>query len=280
MIFIFLFLAFQINFKNISEFLASPNQKDRFKSAPLQQNKVHSVPQRSSFLIKKNQPSLQIPKNKNWNGHFSVVNFKTNEKQKLASIKNSLDKALALLPKNHTKALKYLEIKNEKNKSRGMANAKKMIIYTGTIDSDQELKAIFIHEMGHVVDIGVVQGYNQIPSMFTNGNTPIYTDDISLKFYKISWKNSITRKNDAQRSDFVSGYAMTNAFEDFAESYLFYRLHGEKFRYSMKYSPQLRKKYDYLKTEIFYGQEFQINKKVKNFVPDVIWDATLLTYEE
>jgi hypothetical protein len=69
---------------------------------------------------------------------------------------------------------------------------------------------------------------------------------------------------------------MSNAFEDFAESYLFYRFHGEIFREIALKSKALTQKYLFMKEFVFDGQEFQINKQSNTFVQGVLFDATLL----
>ena len=44
---------------------------------------------------------------------------------------------------------------------------------------------IFVHELGHVVDLGLLKGKNRQASEFRDGSTPIYSDDQSLNFYRI-----------------------------------------------------------------------------------------------
>jgi len=124
--------------------------------------------------------------------------------------------------------------------------------------------------------MGSVDGDRGRLSNFKDDGKTIRLSDPSVGFYEISWETSTKRKKDADRRDFVSGYAMTNVFEDFAESYLFYRLHGDKFRRIMSQSEALRKKYDFLKEKVFNGEEFQTDHTDTTFVHNTIWDATLL----
>ena len=160
-----------------------------------------------------------------------------------------------------------------------MANSKKMILHTASIDNEDELISVFVHELGHIVDLGTLKNTSGGQSEFRDGKTPIFKNDISLKFYRISWKNSKERKETATRADFVSGYSLSSPFEDFAESYLFYRLHGEKFRQIAKKSNALQKKYDFMKQYVFENKEFQ-KGKVTPFAHGVIWDSTLLDIDE
>ena len=222
-------------------------------------------------------PYTQEPQ---WHGHFSAKNFRApKEKLELLNYKSKIKKVIKNIPFAHTLPLKKLEVRNINHTSRGMANGKKIILNTGAVRSDEELIALFIHEIGHVVDLGLFTGRSKQKTRFFDGRQPIVADDISTRFYRISWKNSKERKSISKTKDFVSGYAMHNAFEDFAESYLFYRLHGEKFRALMKKSIVLRRKYYFFKNEVFEGQEFQLKKTAKKITP-FIWDATLVKYKE
>lgn len=243
----------------------------------------HAAPTRYSIPLSATgrvMVSSEAPRStKPWDGHFAAKNFdKPAEKNSLATIKKNLRKVVIGLPKDHTAALKSLEIRNERHVSRGLANSKKIILNTGNIDTEAELKAVFVHELGHVVDLGRLKGYNQTLSEFRDGTRKIYTDDPSVQFYRLSWKDSSTRHRGSSRYDFISEYGMTTPFEDFAESYLFYRLHGAKFRAATKKSAVLAQKYNFLKNQVFAGQEFQTDEQVDHYVPGLIWDATLLSH--
>lgn len=232
-------------------------------------------------FVSKSVQSLSSPVNSSWSGHFAANNFRsTVSKKELEEIKKTLRRAVSSLPKSHTENLDSLEVRNQAHESRGMANSHKMILHTGTIDTQEELAAIFIHEMGHVVDLGEFKGtVGSEESAFYDGQVPVYKDDLSLGFYKLSWKNSKNKKIGSSRKDFVSGYALSDPFEDFAEHYAFYRLHGEKFRLLAKNSPVLQKKYDFLKYQVFNGKSYQNQKVATQGFGNDIWDTTLLSYE-
>jgi hypothetical protein len=211
-----------------------------------------------------------------WTGHFSAKNFSTTrtDRLRLSFAKKQIRDTLLALPKWHTDALETLEVRNESNLSRGLSSAKKIILHTNSIDTTDELQGVFIHELGHIVDLGAIEGKNGSPTKFWDGKTPILSDDKSIKFYEISWISAKTRTSDSQRSDFVSGYAQTDCFEDFAESYLLYRLHGENFRALAQQSTLLQKKYDFMKTYVFENIEFGTEKE--NTAIASIFDTTLL----
>jgi hypothetical protein len=159
-----------------------------------------------------------------------------------------------------------------------MANSQMMILNTESIRSDEELKAVFTHEMGHIVDLGMLKSNSYTKTLFWTSGTQVFANDPSLDFYHLSWVDYKTKSPLAVRSDFVSGYAMTSPFEDFAESYLFYRLHGEKFRQVATYSQVLAAKYEFLKKSVFNGEEFQTKKAEQGFLHNLIWDATLVRF--
>jgi len=243
-------------------------------AAPVQM----SVRQRLRVIRTRPFPSVSLP---NWEGHFSAQKFQKTREDRIAllKVKQNVKKVLSSFQPEQINILKDLVIKNQKHVSRGMANSKKIILHTDSISTDDEMVSVLIHELGHVIDLGGLTSINGGASAFTDKTKTFFKDDPSVDFYSLSWKTSDTKKNNVVPKDFVSGYAMTNCFEDFAESFLFYRMHGEKFRYLGESSDVLREKYDFFKEQVFEGKEFQINEKVSaEFIAGktLVWDATLL----
>lgn len=232
---------------------------------------VHSVAPR---IISHVQTTLP------WTGHFAAKNFRQTQtdRLRLSFAKKEIRETILALPKWHTDALNTLEIRNEANVSRGLSSAKKIILHTNSIESSDELQSVFVHEMGHIVDLGAITGKKGNRTRFKDGNTPVLSDDLSLKFYTISWTSASTQKRNSKRADFVSGYAQTDCFEDFAESYLFYRLHGENFRALAKSSSLLQSKYNFMKQYAFGDTEFGLEKENKAIDP--VFDATLIAIDE
>lgn len=211
--------------------------------------------------------------------YFSAENYKApSEKKEQALITQKVFEVMSDLPEEHTQSLQVLEVKNQAHVSRGMANAKRLILNTQSIDTEDELKAVTVHEIGHVVDLGMLKGEQKQASVFSTDDHFVAIDDVSLRFYKISWNNTDTLKKRSRRRDFVSGYAMTNTYEDFAETYAFYVLHGEKFRGLVNESFALKKKYYFMKNHIFNGVEFQKDKKASISYSNTAFDITLLAF--
>ncbi len=243
---------------------------------------MHASSEKQLIKRKIAVPFLRINVSLPWEGHFSANSFRSpSERLELKRVKRTLEKTILALPANHVERLESLEVRNKSHISRGMANSKKMILHTGTIENQKELSAVFIHEMGHIVDFGYFRGKSSSGrSLFMDRKKFIFNDDLSLKFYQISWLREKMVKKTVARQDFVSGYAKSDCFEDFAESYLFYRIHGEKFRALMVNSEKLRQKYFFMKKFVFDGKEFQKEKEVIDFLGELTWDVTLLTYSK
>ena len=110
-------------------------------------------------------------------------------------------------------------------------------------------------------------------SGFMDGSVNIYNNDKSIEFYKISWKDEKTQLDVSTKLDFVSGYAQSDAFEDFAESVVFYVKHNKDFRIMASKNNTLRKKYNFIRKEVFDGKIFNSGT---NFVEldKRVWDAT------
>ncbi len=257
--------------------LATPAEMpvDMHTSAPVST----TMRQRLTVVRTRPFPSVWLP---NWNGYFSAQKFTSTREDQIAllKVKQNIKKALASFSEDQINTLESLVIKKEKNASRGMANSKKIILHTDSIETDDEMIAVLVHEIGHVIDLGQLQSINGGASAFRDKTKVFFNDDPSVDFYALAWKTSDTKKEGIVREDFVSGYAMSSCFEDFAESFLFYRMHGEKFRYLAESSAVLRAKYDFFKTQVFDEKEFQTEKEVsENFIAgkSLVWDATLLS---
>lgn len=105
-----------------------------------------------------------------------------------------------------------------------------------------EFTAVWIHEFAHFVDL-----YFLKKGVFT---------DISDYYYSISWDWVKVLKPWLKQADFVSGYAMTNQYEDFAESFTYFLLHNSDFLKKSKDSKILKQKYIYFTKYVFRNKEF------------------------
>lgn len=74
--------------------------------------------------------------------------------------------------------------------------------------------------------------------------------------------------------DFVSGYALSNKYEDFAESFSFYVFHNDIFRDRALKNVSLQKKYDFFKTYVFDHEEFVGTSFGREWLKSYNWDTT------
>jgi hypothetical protein len=193
--------------------------------------------------------------------------------------KEELIKTLQKLPLNHTSALKNLILDYNPNAQRGLGG-KSLIILRAVNMSPEEFNGVMIHEIGHNVDLGAIKERDKSEvSEFKDGKTSIYEGDASLDFYRISWINDKTRKKYASNLDFVSGYAMTDPFEDFAETYVYYVLHNKEFKSKTQTSTQLFTKYEFMRDTVFQGYEFDTGTYLTEKLIHRPWDITALSYD-
>lgn len=187
------------------------------------------------------------------------------------------DRILRLLPDGCRDNLKnFYVLYSKENTNRGLGGADTIIV-TGNVD-DQEFMALVTHECGHVVDLGELVGVERkVPSSFKDGNTVIWNDDPSVAFYRLSWVSSSTRKESSQDADFVSGYAKSDAFEDFAETFAYYALQRKEFARIAKKNPVLAAKYAFMRDVVFADIKLPVtgNHIRSKSIP---WDVTKLPY--
>ena len=125
---------------------------------------------------------------------------------------------------------------------RWKMNNKTLKLFSLKEMNKSEFMSVSIHELAHYIDI-----YFLSKKVFT---------DISDYFYNISWESAKIIKSWQKQTDFVSWYAMTNKYEDFAESLTYYLLHNNDFSIKSKKSKLLKKKYDFFSKYLFRKWEF------------------------
>jgi hypothetical protein len=131
--------------------------------------------------------------------------------------------------------------------------------------SDSEFLSVLLHEFGHYYDIYSLPG----GALW----------DRSDEFYNISWESTTVMRPSAIPEDFVSGYGMTNRYEDFAESYVYYILHNEDFIYKSLNNAALAAKYKYMREFIFTKNQFLQEDFSTDKVENYYWDVTKLSVD-
>jgi hypothetical protein len=131
------------------------------------------------------------------------------------------------------------------------------------VQQDSEFVKLLVHEVSHYIDIFYLR-------------STLMARDPSSTFYAISWKDKSTKKSTETLANFVSGYAATSQYEDFAESLTFYIFHNEEFADRALKNSTLREKYLFISRYVFgddtyIGTDFTLGK-----VPSYLWDTTKL----
>lgn len=135
------------------------------------------------------------------------------------------------------------------------------------IPTVNESVAVFVHELGHIVDIQYLR-------------KGTITADPSKTFYAVSWSSPYEKLPEAAVADFVSGYALSNQYEDFAESFAFFVLHNETFRKRSEANDSLRAKYDFMRDEVFSDGSFDGTEFGTGTIADYFWDTTKLSFDQ
>ncbi|QFR38663.1 hypothetical protein A9Q91_00315 [Candidatus Gracilibacteria bacterium 28_42_T64] len=125
---------------------------------------------------------------------------------------------------------------------RGKMKNKTVKLFGVLLMKEEEFISVSIHEFAHYVDLYFLE-------------KKVLTD-ISNYYYKISWDSTKVLKPGQKQADFVSGYAMTNKYEDFAESFTYYILHNKDFFIKSEKSSILKEKYIFFGRYIFRNKEF------------------------
>lgn len=188
-------------------------------------------------------------------------------------------RTLQTLPNEHTEYLTDLTLFFTKDGRRGLAGGKQIILRCLNV-ADDELASVLTHEIGHLADENILVGEKESgKSGFYDFGTPIYENDPSLLFYRLSWENDRKKREEASSFDFVSGYSASDPFEDFAETYLMYRFHGPEFRNLIAGSEILSKKYEFMKEYVFLGEEFETTTTSNYPMYRRVYDTTTLPFD-
>lgn len=148
----------------------------------------------------------------------------------------------------------------EQYEPRAKIRGKNIIVSSHILQNGEFLK-LFIHELAHFIDLYFLRA------------TDLHTDP-SHEFYRISWQSPYVKHNDAGIASFVSGYAASNQYEDFAETMVWYIFHNDDFIDRAMKNDALRAKYMFFATHVFPHGEFQGTDFSVEVPPEYLWDTT------
>ena len=212
-----------------------------------------------------NKQLISFYKNKidvKYNFYYYPLNFK----QEINELKDEIENII--IENIFLEKIDKLNISliKEKLDRRWKIKNKEIKLYWATNQNINEYISVFIHEFWHYIDLYFLE-----KKVFL---------DISSKFYEISWLETKIKKQNMEISDFVSWYAATNKYEDFAESFTYYVLHNKDFLEKAKTNQTIKTKYDFFWRYIFKNKEFFSTKfndeKIKNYY----WDVTKINFDE
>lgn len=158
----------------------------------------------------------------------------------------------------------WINIYKEDFEVRWRLKDKKIHIFWLYWQSYKEALSVAVHEFWHFLDLYILK-----KNLFK---------DISFDFYDISWEQTDILKAWNSTSDFVSGYAMTNKYEDFAESFTFYVLHNFDFLKKAEKSEKLQEKYNFFKKYVFINWEFITDEFSTEKAENYLWDTTKIDF--
>jgi len=185
---------------------------------------------------------------------------------------------LTILPEEHANAIHDLTLSFDSSARRGLGGDNTVILRCVDMNPE-ELVAVLVHELGHVVDTGLLDPFGPgEKTAFLDRGQPVLDTDPSFQYYSASWADS--EKRTGSKWEFVSGYARTNPFEDFAEAYAAYVLHGPLFRFYAEENEVLAEKYNYLKMTVFNGIEFDFaSETTSKGTYERVYDMTRLDFD-
>ena len=158
-----------------------------------------------------------------------------------------------------------LEMYEKMNDVRGKFKDTSIKLFWVLTLPKEELFAVFVHEFWHYIDLYYLE--------------ETFSWDPSNDFYDISWDSTKVLKKWAKQGNFVSGYAMTNKYEDFAETFVYYTLHNGQFYTLAQKDDTLLKKFQFIKERVysdesFYGTDFSTISTIDPYY----WDITKISY--
>lgn len=156
---------------------------------------------------------------------------------------------------------------------RGLGG-KTTIILDGSVP-DAEFAALLAHECGHVIN-GNLRGTEASgDSGYRDGPDVFYKDGPAVAFWSISWNATGTKKAGMKDADFVSGYAKSDQYEDFAETFAAYVLQRDMLRARADANAVIAAKLAWMETHLPLAED-PLGDGTAESTGKVPWDITKL----
>lgn len=160
-----------------------------------------------------------------------------------------------------------------KGATRRGLGGKTTIILDGSVP-DAEFAALLVHECGHVIHGNMPGTPASGLSAYADGPNPFYADSPMVAFWKISWKSSKTRLA-GREENMVSGYALSDPFEEFAETFALYVLQRDEFRERAKTNDAMAAKLFWMDVNLPLPEN-AVGTGTADWDGTVPWDVTKL----
>lgn len=181
----------------------------------------------------------------------------------------AIHQLMSVLPTQFTQELKIILDYGDAYRALGGSNF--VIIGANKVKTMDEFVALLAHEIGHCVHDQLNPKEQKLPSHYSG----VDNTSPALAFYNISWEKEGQART-GEELEFISEYAQTNHYEDFAETFGAYIVMGPEFRVMVEENGVMAQKYAYMKN-LFEGKEFEgVLGEVD--LEDRPWDMTKETH--
>ena len=153
---------------------------------------------------------------------------------------------------------------------RGLGG-KTTIILDGSVP-DEEFAALLVHECGHVIHGNMLGSPTAGQTAFADGPYPFYADSPMVAFWNVSWKSTAKRKA-GKDADFVSGYAKSDPFEEFSETFAAYVLQRDTLKERAKDNDAIAAKLFWMDVHMAVPDD-AIGNGTASWDGTVPWDVT------
>jgi hypothetical protein len=132
-----------------------------------------------------------------------------------------------------------------KGATRRGLGGKTTIILDGSVP-DGEFAALLVHECGHVIGANLAGSATSGDSGYRDGAQVFYKDSPMVAYWSLGWTATGARKAGLKDGDYASGYAKSDQYEDFAETFALYALQRDEFLERAKTSAIMASKLDWM----------------------------------
>ena len=205
-----------------------------------------------------------------------------NQKDVPEDIRQLLNDAVQSLPEGCRGNLRNFYLQYHDPEQRGLAGKSSMILYGGYDLSKEternEMRALFIHEFGHITDLGCLRGTETAGGITIRDRPgPHLYRPPNRGFHQNILTDQVTQHRWSKPEHFVSGYAAHDPFEDFSETYAYFWTQRETFAAPARENEALAAKYAWMEANVFAGAEGRAIA-LSEWSGNVPWDVTKLPY--